>query len=159
MKTTENKQEELLVLSFGSNLGDKQKTIEQAYLLIEQKTGPMVKVSSFYKTKPWGFSSKDWFLNSVACFLTRLSAEECLQIIHQIEACLGRTRDGSAGYSDRTIDIDILLYGDHIIESKDLIVPHPLLHKRDFVLYPLREILPETIIPGLNLKVSQITIR
>lgn len=150
------KEKKLLVLSFGANIGERQKNIELAYTMIEQEIGEMQKKSSFFETKPWGFESDNLFINSVACFFTSLTCYEVLQKIHQIENSLGRQRTNWAGYQSRTIDIDILFYDNLIIESKDLIIPHPLLHKRDFVLMPLKEILHDFIHPILKQKISEI---
>lgn len=150
------KEKKQLVLSFGANIGERQKNIEQAYTMVEQEIGEMQKRSSFFETKPWGFESDNLFINSVACFLTSLTCDEVLQKIHQIENSLGRQRTDWAGYQSRKIDIDILFYEDLILETKDLIVPHPLLHKREFVLMPLKEILPDFIHPVLRQRIREI---
>lgn len=150
--------ENLLVLSLGSNLGDRKQTIEKAYQLLEQAIGKILKKSSFIETKPWGFTSENFFINTVACYSTKLSCEEALRKIHEIEFILGRKRSNEAGYQSRTIDIDILFYNDEVIETKDLVVPHPLLHKRDFVLTPLKEVLPDFIHPVLRQKIKDIKI-
>lgn len=150
--------ENLLVLSLGSNLGDRKQTIEKAYQLLEKTVGRLLKKSAFIETKPWGFTSENLFINTVACYSTKLSCEEALRKIHEIEFILGRKRSNEAGYQSRTIDIDILFYNDEVIETKDLIVPHPLLHKRDFVLTPLKEVLPDFIHPVLRQKIKDIKI-
>ncbi|MDO5760804.1 MAG: 2-amino-4-hydroxy-6-hydroxymethyldihydropteridine diphosphokinase [Bacteroidota bacterium] len=151
--------ENLLVLSFGANIGEREKNIERAYSLIEKNIGRMQKKSSFFETKPWGFESEDLFINSVACFSTKLDCKEVLRVIHLIEENLGRKRTDWAGYQSRTIDIDILFYNDLILESKDLTIPHPLLHKRDFVLLPLKEILPDFIHPVLKQRIGEIKLQ
>lgn len=150
--------ENLLVLSFGSNLGKRKQTIEQAYKLLEETVGRMISKSAFIETKPWGFTSDNLFINSVACFSTKLSCEDVLKEIHNIESVLGRKRNNEAGYQSRTIDIDILFYNDEVIETKDLVVPHPLLHKRDFVLIPLREVMPNYLHPILKQKIKDIKV-
>ena len=116
---------EEIVLSFGSNLGNKKENILKAYGLLQARLGKQIKTSDIIQTEPWGFTSEELFANSVAVFQTEYSAEECLKIINQIEKELGRIRNMSAGYENRVIDIDILFYGDMIINTPDLTVPHP----------------------------------
>mgnify|MGYP004442422201 FL=1 len=147
-----------LVLGFGSNLGDRQSLILQAYKLVEERVGRLVKQSSLFETKPWGFESENLFMNSVAVFETQFSSQECLQQINNIEAELGRKRSGNAGYESRTMDIDILFYDSEIIDEENLVVPHPLLHKRAFVLEPLKEIMPDFEHPVLKKQIKDIAI-
>ena len=146
-----------IILSFGSNLGDREKLIKQAYKEIEDLIGKMIVCSSIIETKAWGFESEDLFLNSVAMFSTEKTPQECLYIIHNIEKQLGRVRKDVAGYCSRTIDIDILFYDDIIINSPYLTIPHPLLTKRNFVLIPLKEILPDFVHPQLKIKIKDIS--
>lgn len=147
-----------IVLGFGSNLGDRQQLIEQAYELVQKRIGEKILVSSMIETKPWGFQSENMFMNSVASFETNLSAQDCLKEINKIEAELGRNRSGQPGYESRTMDIDILFYGNEVIDEENLKVPHPHLHKRDFVLIPLKEIMPEFIHPVLKQRVKDISV-
>ncbi len=158
MNGLEREKENFVVLSFGANLGDRKQTIEKAYQLLEQRIGRLTKKSSFFETEPWGFASDNLFINSVACFTTRRTCQDVLEEINDIEYVLGRKRSGEAGYQSRTIDIDILFFNDEVIESKDLIVPHPLLHKRNFVLQPLKEILSDFVHPVLGKRVEDITV-
>ena len=132
-----------LYLSLGSNLGDREDMLRRAITLIEERVGAVQRVSSFIETEPWGFESEHPFLNAAVMVQTTLSPIECLDRTQQIERELGRkskSRDGK--YHDRPIDIDLLLYGDQTVSTPRLTIPHPLVQERDFVMIPLREILP-----------------
>jgi len=134
---------EELYLSLGSNLGDREDMLRRAITLIEERVGAVQRVSTFIETEPWGFQSKHPFLNAAVMVRTTLSPIECLDRTQQIERELGRkskSRDGK--YHDRPIDIDLLLYGDQTVSTPRLTIPHPLMQERDFVMIPLREILP-----------------
>ena len=144
-----------IVLGFGSNLGDREKYINTSYKLLEERLGMMIKKSSFIKTSAWGFESKEIFLNSVAVFQTNMTPIESLKICNEIEKELGRVREGNT-YQNRTIDIDILFYDDMILNTPKLIIPHPLIQERDFVLTPLKEIIPNLIHPVLKKKIKDI---
>lgn len=129
-------------LSLGSNLGDKRATIDEAIRLIDKQIGTVVRRSAFYVSEPWGFSSPNSFANAAVCCLTELSPQEVLHASQAIECSLGRTRKSIDGnYHDRTIDIDILLYDDIKMNTPELVIPHPLMHERDFVMTPLNEIM------------------
>ena len=128
-------------LAYGSNLGDKEHNIQCAYELTEQKVGRIAKCSSLMHSEPWGFKSANVFVNSVAEVETTLSPHELLNATQSIEREMGRTRKSKNGeYHDRIIDIDILLYDDIQINEPGLIIPHPLMRERDFVMIPLKEI-------------------
>ena len=132
-----------LYLSLGSNLGDREDMLRRAITLIEERVGAVQRVSSFIETEPWGFKSEHPFLNAAVMVLTTLSPIECLDRTQQIERELGRKKKSKGGkYHDRPIDIDLLLYGDQIISTPRLTIPHPHMFERDFVMIPLREILP-----------------
>ena len=144
-----------IVLGFGSNLGDRKNIILQAYELLEEKLGTKLQESSFIETEAWGFESENKFLNSVAIFETKKTPRESLVICNEIEALLGRKRNPNAiTYEHRPIDIDILFYENEIIDEPDLKIPHPLIEKRDFVLIPLEELMPDYIHPVLNKKIN-----
>lgn len=145
-----------IVLGFGSNIGNRRTTIEQAYDMLSRTLGKMTKCSSFIETEPWGFECKDKFINSVAVFETLLSPLEALKVCNETEYALGRRRNNAVGYASRTIDIDILFCEDRIIDTSELQVPHPLIDKRNFVLLPLKEILPDFVHPLLNKKIKDI---
>jgi 2-amino-4-hydroxy-6-hydroxymethyldihydropteridine diphosphokinase len=117
--------------------------------------GAVKKVSSVYETEPWGFSPGNNFLNMAAQLETSLEPAELLAVIKRIESLCGRKSSGT-GYSSRTLDIDILFFDDEILETEKLIIPHPLLYKRRFVLIPLVELSPEMVHPVFRKSVSQL---
>jgi 2-amino-4-hydroxy-6-hydroxymethyldihydropteridine diphosphokinase len=144
-----------ITLGFGSNLGDRKEIILQAYTLLEEKLGKKTQESTMIETEAWGFESENLFLNSVAVFETDKTPRESLTICNEIEALLGRRRNPNATtYENRPIDIDILFYENEIINEPDLKIPHPLIEKRDFVLIPLEELMPDYIHPVLNKKIN-----
>lgn len=141
-------------LSLGSNQGDTLKTLQEAMYLIAEKMGPILKISSVYKTSSVGFKGED-FHNICVKISTYLPPEILLKNSLEIEKNLGRVRTNSKEYSSRTIDIDILLFDDEIIFSKELIVPHPRMLDRKFVLIPLIEIASEVIHPVLKTTIGK----
>lgn len=146
-----------IVLAFGSNLGDREEYILAAYRLLEEGLGVLIKKSSFIETPAWGFESENSFINSVAVFETKKTPLEALEICNKIEKELGRQRNPKhKGYQNRTIDIDILFYEDIILDTPTLKIPHPLIEERDFVLIPLKEILPNFIHPVLKKEIKDI---
>lgn len=143
-------------ISLGTNLGDKEQNLQTAVQKIEEQVGKVISLSAFYITAPWGFDSEHSFLNAAACMETELSPLEVLQKTQEIERELGRTHKSVGGvYSDRLIDIDLLLYDDLILSVTSpsgaaLNLPHPLMAERDFVMRPLTEIAPELVHPVLG---------
>jgi len=133
-------------LSLGSNLGNKLEILQQAVNLIAKNIGSVTKISTVYKTESWGFKSND-FYNICLQVSTSLNPEDLLKSIHEIEFSLGRLHGLSTEYKARTIDIDILLFDDEIIFSKELIVPHKSMLQRKFVMVPLAEIAPNLTHP------------
>ena len=128
-------------LGLGSNLGDCRKNLERAIRLIDDRVGQVTRQSSFIETEPWGFESPNKFTNAVILCETTKTPREVLMLTQQIERDMGRRKKSvSGGYADRPIDIDILLYDDLTIDEPDLKIPHPLMHERDFVMIPLKEI-------------------
>ena len=128
-------------LGLGSNLGDKVWNLSEAIRLIAEQVGQVVRQSSFIETEPWGFRSDNTFLNAVILCETDKTPREVLLLTQQIERDMGRRQKSvSVGYIDRTIDIDILLYDDLTVDEPDLKIPHPLMHQRNFVMRPLKEI-------------------
>lgn len=128
-------------LGLGSNLGDKQAYLEQAVKALEEAKGCRVaKVSSYLVTEPYGGVEQDDFLNACLALDTLLSPQELLEQLHVIEQTAHRER--LIHWGPRTLDLDILLYDDEILEREDLIIPHVEMHKREFVLKPLSEIAP-----------------
>lgn len=144
-------------LGLGTNLGDRKNNIMRAIDELSHALGKYISLSSFMESEPWGFASENIFLNCVVSFDTTLNPLQLLNTTEEIERRLGRTTksDGS-GYHDRLIDIDILFYGDETIKSERLTIPHPLLHKRDFVLRPLAEIEPQMIHPVLGKSIEKL---
>lgn len=130
-------------LGLGSNLGDCQENIERAIELINERVGEVIRRSSFIETEPWGFESENKFLNGVILCETTLTPRQLLRKTQKIERDLGRQKKTSKSriYSDRLIDIDILLYDDLTVDEPDLKIPHPLMQERDFVMIPLNELL------------------
>lgn len=144
-----------VTLILGGNRGDVMSTIFKALDLLAYDVGPIIKRSGFYETAPWGFSDQNNFVNLVAELETSLRPRQLLSRILAIEQDLGRIRQKSEGYSGRTIDIDILFYGDAIINEDGLIIPHPRMKERRFVLVPLEEVSPEKVHPVLKKTVNQ----
>ena len=149
-----------LYLSLGSNKGDKRKNIEDALSLLNIEFGTSYKaVSSLIETEPWGFESDENFVNAAVLYELDMKkgynpeAEGLmiLEICKSVERRLGRTgapqydERGERIYTDRPIDIDILLFGDNNIDCKELTVPHKLMYERDFVMVPLKEILKGSV--------------
>ena len=132
-------------LGIGTNLGNRTANIQQAIDKISKQAGTLLACSSFMETAPWGFHSQHMFLNIVVAIDTLYTPHELLHITQSIEKDMGRThKTVNSNYTDRVIDIDILLYGEESIQTPDLIIPHPLIMQRDFVYRPLFEIAPET---------------
>lgn len=144
-------------LSLGSNIENRKKNIEYAVQNINERIGTVVSMSSLYETDPVGFISDNMFFN-IACHIkTKLTPLEVLESTQVIERELGRrSKSVNEVYADRTIDIDILVYDDLIVEYPHLLIPHPHMHERDFVLIPLSEIAPLLIHPILNETISQL---
>jgi len=152
---TNNKTEHNVLIGLGSNLGDKEENITKGIQYIESSIGKVEAVSSLYHTSPVGFESANSFLNAACLVKTNLYPIEVLHITQQIEKNMGRsTKSTNRIYSDRIIDIDILFYDNEIINSPELVVPHPFLHIRNFVLQPLVEIAPDYIHPVLKKSIS-----
>ena len=135
-------------LGLGSNMGQRQMLLEQAIRLIGERVGKVLRQSSFIETEPWGFESPNKFLNAVIRCETDMTPRQILKTTQQIERDMGRKKKTTLNaqcptpnYADRPIDIDILLYDDLVVDEPDLKIPHPLMHERDFVMIPLKEIL------------------
>lgn len=147
----ENKTTHNTYLGLGSNLGDKEANLYLAVKNIEERIGGVKALSAFYLTDPVGFSSENQFLNAACCVITSFSPSDVLAITQSIECDMGRkVKSNNGQYTDRVIDIDILLCDNYVINTKELILPHPHLHQRAFVLMPLVEIAGDFIHPTLN---------
>ncbi|TWV08272.1 2-amino-4-hydroxy-6-hydroxymethyldihydropteridine diphosphokinase [Bacteroidaceae bacterium HV4-6-C5C] len=140
-----------IYFSLGTNLGDKEQNLCQAINHIQKQIGKVISQSAFYSTPPWGFTSNNTFLNAAILVNSSFSPFEILENLKRIEYKMGRIHKSENGvYSDRVIDIDLLLYNDLILDTPTLKLPHPLLHQRKFVMEPLVEIAPEIIHPILK---------
>jgi 2-amino-4-hydroxy-6-hydroxymethyldihydropteridine diphosphokinase len=146
----------LVYLCLGSNLGDRFEMIDKAITEIEKTVGSVMARSAFYETESWGYESSNKFINACIAVKTDVHANECIITLKNIENLLGRTKTTKIGYSDRLIDIDILLYDDMVINEDNLIIPHPMMQKRNFVLNPLREIAPDIVHPVLKKTISEL---
>lgn len=145
-------------ISLGSNEGDRLKSLVSAVKLIEIQIGTIKKYSSVVESEPWGFISETSFYNMVLLVETDLSPQQILAKALAIETSLGRTRHGNV-YTNRIVDIDILFYDDKQINDDNLIIPHPLLHKRKFVLQPLATINGVLIHPVFHTSVAELLLQ
>lgn len=140
-----------IYLSLGTNMGDREKNLKDAVSIIQGfDQTKLIKVSKIYETKPWGYTDQDNFLNLCLEIETSLSPYELLEKCQEAEQNLKRER--LVRWGPRTIDIDILLYDDIICEDEKLIIPHPRIHERAFVLIPLMDLNENLIIKGQGLK-------
>ena len=128
-------------------MGDKERNLNDAILKLSLDVGEIICQSSFYASKPWGFQSENEFLNAVVSVETSLVPLALLAKTQEIEREFGRTSKTIKGYSDRVIDIDILLYDKELIDLPELKIPHPFITERDFVFVPLLEIAPNLLNP------------
>ncbi len=140
-------QPETVFLSLGTNLGDRQANLEAALAALPPQVR-LLERSSVYETAPWGVTDQPDFLNMVVCGKTTLPPVRLLAYLKRLEQDLGRVP--SIRYGPRLIDIDILFYGSQMLDTPELIIPHPRLPERAFVLVPLAEIAPELIHPVLH---------
>ena len=136
-------------------MGERAKNLDESIIRIEESVGRIIARSSVYSTEPWGFESETEFLNMVICVKTDLTPSGLLGRILMIESQLGRIRCGKK-YSSRKIDIDILLYDNEIVNEESLVVPHPGIQERKFVLVPLAEIAPELIHPVIGKSIASL---
>jgi 2-amino-4-hydroxy-6-hydroxymethyldihydropteridine diphosphokinase len=143
----------LVYLSLGSNVGDREAHLQEARARLAE-VGRVVAESSFYETEPVEFTQQPWFLNGALALETSKTPGELMAAILRIEEEMGRQRVQKKG--PRTIDIDILLFGDTIINSPELTIPHPAMQQRRFVLEPLAEIAPEVIHPVLKKTIREL---
>ena len=135
-------------IALGSNLGDKEKNLRRALLLLTQQGVEVVRVSSFLSTEPYGVTDQPQFLNAVACVRTSLEPLALLDVLLATELAMGRVR--LRHWGERNIDLDLLLYEDVVLDTPRLRLPHPDMQNRDFVLLPLAEIAPELKHPTLQ---------
>ena len=140
---------EISYLMLGGNVGDRLDYLRRSVDLLRRDVGEIVAMSAIYESEPWGFDHPQWFLNQVAAVETNLSPLLLLERIQRVEQTLGRLRKG-IGYQSRTIDIDILLYGNLVIDTPELVIPHPRMAERMFVLQPMAELAPDMEHPVLH---------
>jgi 2-amino-4-hydroxy-6-hydroxymethyldihydropteridine diphosphokinase len=132
-------------------MGDKSEIFEQACALINNRCGRIVAVSSAYESEPWGFEADEWFLNRLIVIETEFAPDELMRQLLDIEAELGRVRHPEIeGYTSRVVDLDILYYGNRVMQTPMVTVPHPRLHLRRFALMPLCELIPDFVHPVLQ---------
>lgn len=141
---------------FGSNINNREQYIYDAQRFVQQRIGKIITESSLYETEAWGFDSDEMFLNKAIAVESMLNAFEILDATQNIEILLGRTAKTSAAYQSRIIDIDILFFGNEIIEKPQLTIPHPHMQNRRFVLLPLSQIAPDFIHPKLQKTIMQL---
>ena len=145
----------MIILSIGTNIGDRQANIANAITALGQ-IGKVVTISPIYTSEPWGFESENGFYNIALILETTLSPLDLLYATQQIERDLGRTAKTTTSYTDRIIDIDIIDYNNQTIDTQTLTLPHKLMHKRNFVLYPLADIAPDWQHPILKLTATEL---
>jgi 2-amino-4-hydroxy-6-hydroxymethyldihydropteridine diphosphokinase len=145
------------VIALGSNLGDRNAAISAAVDAISQlESTSVVRVSTLIETEPVGPVPQGSYLNGACVVDTELSARRLLKALLKIEIALGRERIGEQRWGPRTIDLDVLIYGDQIIDEPGLCIPHPRLSERLFVLAPLNELVPELLVPDCRQTVNQL---
>ncbi|MBK5101331.1 MAG: 2-amino-4-hydroxy-6-hydroxymethyldihydropteridine diphosphokinase [Desulfobacteraceae bacterium] len=142
-------------IGIGSNLGDTLNNCDNAIDLINGISGcGVVARSDFFRTEPVGVEAQDWYVNGVISLTTDLSVKELLNNLLAIESGMGRKREKK--WDSRIIDLDILLFGEEVIEEKDLRVPHPHMHMRRFVLVPMVQLAPDLIHPVLGITMAEL---
>jgi 2-amino-4-hydroxy-6-hydroxymethyldihydropteridine diphosphokinase len=129
-----------LVLSLGSNLGNRYAYLQQAIIAINETFDTVSHVAQFYETPPWGDTNQSRFINTALLLETALSPQKCIALLQEIERTLGRIKTHKWG--PRSIDIDILFYENEVLLQEDMIIPHPHLQNRAFVLAPLCDLIP-----------------
>lgn len=147
--------EYLACFSLGSNLGNRVAYLEEASILLEKRLGKLARISSMYESPAWGYESEQSYVNCCLGLHTKKQALLLVETALEIEEGLGRSREGE-GYSDRVIDIDLLLVEDQVINHPRLILPHPRMSLRRFVLEPLAEIYPDIKHPVSGLSISSL---
>ena len=136
-------------IGLGANIGDRETTIRRAIELVgEAQDVDVVAVSALRETEPWGPVEQPPYVNGVAVVETELEPRALLDVLLEVERRLGRVRAAGERWGPRTVDLDLLLFGDLVVDEPGLSVPHPWLHERRFVLEPLAELAPDAVVPG-----------
>jgi 2-amino-4-hydroxy-6-hydroxymethyldihydropteridine diphosphokinase len=148
----------LACFSLGSNLGDRIRNLEAARMMMEARLGPLHLTSKVYESASWGYSSVHSYYNCCLAVRTLEEPVALLEMALQVERTMGRVRQGN-GYADRVIDIDLLLYGDVVMDHPRITLPHPEIAQRKFVLVPLAEIAPDLVHPVLGLPIAVLLAR
>lgn len=147
----------IVYLSLGSNLGDRLGYLQQAASIIGAMDDvSIIATSSFYESEPWQMNTENWFVNAIIQISTSIPPDKLLEECQRIETQLGRKRNNSNGYTDRTIDIDILFYDNMILNTDNLIIPHSFFHRRAFLLVPMLEIAQDFVHPLFNKTVTDL---
>ena len=149
------KSQHQVVLSLGSNQGNRLENVERSLEMIHREIGTIIKVSKLYETPSWGFDS-DAFYNCALVVHTFASAHKILEQILNIEKRLGRVRGDSLGYQSRIIDIDLITFGEEIIDTEELQIPHPLMQNRRFVLLPMLDLNLDWMHPVFHKKIAEL---
>lgn len=145
-----------IVLGLGGNLGDVQNSIREANAIIEQQLSVEVLSSGFYETQPWGNIQQPNFINSVSVFHSNNALSKIFGLIQSIEKQFGREREKEQKWGARNLDIDVLFFGNTVINTKKIEIPHPHIINRNFVLVPLAEIMADFVHPVFNTSISQL---
>jgi len=149
--TPDSQRPHVAFVSLGSNLGDKRKNcLDGLGRLLQNGHTVLIERSRFYRTAPVDYEDQDWFANAVAKVETRFDPHALLKQLLEIEADMGRRREGVPRFGPRIIDLDLIFYDARRIESGELVLPHPRMHKRRFVLQPICDIDPELLHPVLG---------
>ena len=136
-------------IGFGSNIDDRLSYIAEALqMLLEADSVSLIQISSLYETEPVGYEEQDWFLNGVVAIETGLAVHQLLALLKKIEGLVGRQHRGR--WRPREVDLDLLIYDQCCVDTPDLVVPHPEMHLRSFVLVPFTEIAPDVLHPVLQ---------
>lgn len=147
-----------VAIGLGSNTSDKLYMLKRARLLINILAGTVISASQLYSTEPWGLKDQSEFINQVVIISSELSPIELHTTLQKIEFILDKKKSGSK-YGPRNIDIDLLLYDQFILTDKDLNIPHPRMHERNFVLIPLTTIAPDMIHPILKTSIGELAVQ
>lgn len=142
-------------IGLGSNMGNKEENIVKSVDIIKENH-TLISKSNLYTSEPWGFNSDSTFINAVICIETMDDPDSLFEFLKNIEQQFGRDKKKSIGYEDRVIDLDILFFGDKILENEILSIPHKQIQNRKFVLVPMNEIASKFCHPQLNMTINEL---